>query len=104
MEYPADWGPWDCDPMNRVYSFVIGFFLLIFVVLGYETHQIALLGAILYGLISFFYNVAGFVEGKSIAAPLSLNMAIDFVTFLMIMIALILILMAFFGSGNKSGK
>jgi hypothetical protein len=89
---------------RRAFSFLAGIFLVLFIVLGYETNQISLIGLIFYNLIAFFYGVAGFILNRYIAMPVTLHGITTFVVVMALLFAVILIVTAIFGGNKKSSK
>ena len=86
---------------KRLFTFMAGIFILVFIFLGYESNQFNLLGSIISGFFSGVYGIVGFFEGHQINDPISQKGAVDFVTAIGILMGISFILIALF-SKEKS--
>jgi hypothetical protein len=82
---------------------VSGFFLILFVLLGYETNQINLIATIFYDFASFFGGIYHYFTHTT-AIPIPLHTYAVVFTVLAIIVGLALILGGLFGGHSSSSK
>jgi hypothetical protein len=88
------------DGGKRVFAFFAGIFLIAFVMLGYETKQISLIGFLFYDLVRGLYNVIGFFEARSYSMPFSLSAATSFIAGIIVVTGFLMIVGAILGGGK----